>query len=237
MDSSCVVCSVLSLRKTCSATVLMLLSLLLCGSTTRTIGFVDGLVLPKILQALTPDGRKREALKAEMFSLVKQSSPPGNSGGKFDNPADGDRFLEIFNSELPALNPTPNAAQSPLFSGEWECIWTSEKEINFLVSSGLFGESWKRTYQKIDIPNNTLENFLDYDNGGGLSVGSYIQPQIDRGNRFNIKFQEAILRWKGFTLNLPPVGSGWGELLYLDEDIRLQKDIRGDLILAQRVRR
>merc|ERR1711971_941216 len=139
------------------------------------------------------------------------------------------------NTELPALNPTPNPAQSPFFNGEWECIWTSEKEINFLVASGLFGETWKRTYQKKDIPNNKLENVLDFDNDAALSVGSYIQPQIDRGNRFNIKFDEAILRWKGFRLNLPPVGKGWGELLYLDEDIRLQKDIRGDLIFAKRV--
>jgi len=146
--------------------------------------------------------------------------------------------MEIFNKELPALNPTPDPVRSPLFTGEWECIWTSEKEINFLVGSGLFGDSWKRTYQKIDVPKNKLENFLLFENGGSLAVGSTIEPQAGgkRGNRFDIEFQDATLCWKGFTLSLPPVGSGWGELLYLDSDIRLQKDIRGDLILAQRVR-
>lgn len=232
----------ISSRTTRSSLVPLLLSLILCcGFTTRSIDFVDALVLPNIPKAiasvLTPDGRKREALKAEMFSLIKQSSPPGNSAGSFDDPSDGDRFFEIFNTELPALNPTPDPAQSPLFSGEWECIWTSEKEINLLVKAGLLGENWQRTYQKIDIPNKTLENFLEFDNEAALSVGSYIQPQEDKGNRFNIRFQEAVLRWKGFTLNLPPIGKGWGELLYLDEDIRLQRDIRGDFIVARRVRR
>ena len=213
------------------------LFLSVCGS---SMPFVDGLALSNLLPSsivsiVTPQGRQREALKKELFELVEKSSPPGNPSGRFDNSDDGDRFFEIFTKELPALNPTPNPAQSSLFSGEWECIWTSEKEINFLVKAGLFGDSWQRTYQKIDIPNNLLENFLEFDNNGGLSVGSYINPQPKKGDRFDIQFQDAVLKWKGFTLNLPPVGSGWGELLYLDETIRLQRDIRGDLILAKRV--
>ena len=195
-------------------------------------------LLPRaVASLLTPDGRKRESLKAELFRLVKRSSPPGNPAGAFDDDADGERFDEIFFRDLPALNPTKDPARSPLFSGEWECVWTSEKEINFLVGSGLFGDDWKRTYQVIDVPGNRLENNLVFANDGSLSVGSSIVPDPERGDRFNIRFNEATLRWKGrLNLSLPPVGSGWGELLYLDEDVRLQRDIRGDLIVAKRVR-
>ena len=48
---------------------------------------------------------------------------------------------------LPALNPTAEPARSDGFSAEWECRWTSEKEINFARETGLFGQKWKRTYQ------------------------------------------------------------------------------------------
>jgi len=221
--------------------------LLLCcflGAMTTTIGTVDclamatAMTLPQRITALlmSPSDRKREALKAELFELVERSSPPGNLAGAFDRKEDGTRFMEIFCEELPSLNPTPNPARSPLFSGEWECIWSSEKEINFLVGSGLFGDDWKRTYQVIDIPKGRLENYILFDNDGDLSVGSTIEPDPEQGSRFNIQFKEASLSWKGLvTINLPPIGRGWGELLYLDEDIRLQRDIRGDLILAQRV--
>ena len=216
-------------------------SLALLCSFFGAIHSAEGLLMETSLQQrisalLTPTGRQRESLKAELIELVERSSPPGNSAGAFDNKEDGERFKKIFLEELPALNPTPNPAQSSLFSGEWDCLWTTEKEINFLVGSGLFGQKWKRSYQIIDVPGNNLENYILFENESDLSVGSSIKPDPDEGSRFDINFEKASLKWKGFKVNLPPVGSGWGELLYLDQDLRLQRDIRGDLILAQRVR-
>ena len=31
-----------------------------------------------------------------------------------------------------------------------------------------------------------------------------------------------------------PVGRGWGELLYLDDELRIQRDVRGDMLVATR---
>ena len=42
-------------------------------------------------------------------------------------------------------------------------------------------------------------------------------------------FHIAQARWRGLTLPLPPVGSGWFEVIYLDDEIRLARDVRGDL--------
>lgn len=215
--------------------------LLLCVVLMAAASTADGrttlaITLPKQFTFLTPAGRRRLALKSELFELVRRSSPAGNNAGAFDREEDGDRFREIFCAELPALNPTPDPARSPLFSGEWECAWTSEKEINLLVRSGLFGDRWRRTYQVIDVPGGRLSNYLAFDNDGEFRVGSTIAPDPAVGSRFNFQFDEGLLAWKGLIrLSVPPVGSGWGELLYLDEDIRLQRDIRGDLLLARRV--
>ena len=211
------------------------LSLLCCvlGTMETSNALTMSATLPQSLTSmLTPAGRQRESLKAELIGLVERSSP----ASAFDRKEDADRFRKIFLEELPSLNPTPNPARSPLFSGEWDCLWTTEKEINFLVGSGLFGQKWERSYQIIDVPGNNLENYIVFENESDLSVGSSIAPDPDQGDRFNINFETASLRWKGFKLGLPPVGSGWGELLYLDQDLRLQRDIRGDLILAQRIR-
>lgn len=195
----------------------------------------EGLVLPSSFSSFVAEvggkGRQRESLKAELLDLIK-SSPPGV--GRFEDEVKALRFEEIFTSELPALNPTPDPARSSLFSGEWECIWTNENELNFAVRSGLFGLPWRRTYQNIDIEGCRLDNFIEFEEGGLLTVGSTISPDESDGKRFNFRFSEASLKWRSLQVPLPPVGQGWGDLLYLDDDMRLQRDIRGDLLIGMK---
>jgi glucosamine--fructose-6-phosphate aminotransferase (isomerizing) len=68
------------------------------------------------------------------------------------------------------------------------------------------------------------------------SVGSTIAPDTALGSRFNFAFERCTVRWRGLTVPLPPVGKGWGELLYLDDELRIQKDVRGDIVIATKVR-
>jgi len=136
---------------------------------------------------------QRRQLKNELLRLV-QKSPPGS--GKFTSDADTARFERIFLSELPALNPTPNPARSALFSGEWECVWTNESELNAAVRSGLPGRPWRRTYQVIDVPGRRLDNYIEFERDGLLSVGSSIVPDDGGdGDRFNFRFEEAAVQW------------------------------------------
>lgn len=219
--------------RTACATSACACALILLPQGTAALAAQAGLPF-RLPSLLTAGGRQRESLKAELLDLVRRSSAPG--AGSFSDDEDAKRFDQIFAVELPALNPTPDPARSKLFSGEWECRWTSETELNFLVRSGLLGDGWERTYQVIDVPGNRLENRIEFENGGSLSVGSTIVPDGERGERFNINFCDASVAWRGFKVPIPPLGSGWGELLYLDEDMRLQRDIRGDMIVATRVR-
>jgi len=138
-------------------------------------------------------------------------------------------------AELSALNPTPEPARSPLFSGTWECVWTTESELNFAVDKGLLGLPWRRTYQTIDVPRGTLTNIIEFEEGGFLRVGSTISPDAERGERFCFSFDSCAVRWRSLELPLPPVGRGWGDLLYLDDELRVQRDVRGDLLVATRV--
>ena len=55
------------------------------------------------------------------------------------------------------------------------------------------------------------------------------------GARFEFKFAACALKWRFLQLPLPPVGEGWGEQVYLDETLRIQRDSRGDTLIATRV--
>ena len=173
---------------------------------------------------------RRELLKDEFLELARESR------GGID-PLDAKkqaRLDEIVTTLLPALNPTADPASSPLFSGEWECRWTTEAELNFAVDKGLFGLPWERTYQTIDVPSRVLTNVIEFEDGALTVESSVVPDEVDRA-RFNFAFSECSLRYKSITVPLPPVGRGWGELLYLDSDLRIQRDIRGDLLVAERV--
>jgi len=186
-----------------------------------------------LINPLSLANRRRIQLKKELLDLVKKSPP--KKSGRFANDVDAKRFENIFLSELPTLNPTSNPTKSNLFSGEWECVWTNEKELNLAVRSGLPGSPWKRTYQQINIPERRLDNFIEFENAM-LTIRSSIEPDTENFSKFNFRFSGASITWRKWNIPFPPVGKGWGELLYLDEDIRLQRDIRGDLLLARRVK-
>ena len=175
-------------------------------------------------------GGQREQLKAELLDLASQAD-----GGIAPLSEESQlRLEEIVTTLLPELNPTADPARSELFTAEWECVWTTETELNFAREKGLFGLPWVRTYQSIDMSEGTLLNVLDFEDGE-LSVGSTISTDDADGARFNFAFENCSLRWRQFKVPLPPVGKGWGELLYLDDELRIQRDVRGDLLVATRV--
>jgi len=211
-------------------------TLLLTPYAKRLVDRAASLSLPSLgglglagLGAGDSDAAARGLLKSELLELATLSR-----GGilPFDE-AEQERF-DMLMEELPALNPTADPARSEDFSGEWECRWTSEKELNFAVDKGLFGLPWTRTYQTIDVPNGLLENVIEFE-GGFLKVGSTIKPDDKIGSRFNFEFERCSVKWRDWTVPLPPVGRGWGELLYLDSELRIQRDLRGDIVIATRV--
>jgi len=135
--------------------------------------------------------------------------------------------------QLIANNPTQNPAESSLMTGRWKMAWTTEKEILFCVEKGLFGLPCTDVYQTIDSSAGTLKNVIEFTDQGFLKVDSNFKDQ--QGARFNFKFQSCALKWMFLEVPLPPVGEGWGEQVYLDDTLRIQRDSRGDTLIAVRV--
>ena len=169
------------------------------------------------------------ALKSELLDLAARSR-----GGLVALGAEEQARFDQIVDELRELNAVDRPASDPRLTGAWECRWTSEKEINFAVEKGLLGEAWRRTVQSIDVAAGTLENRIEFEDGL-LRVCSTFAPDENDGRRFNFAFESCDVRWRSVTLPLPPVGKGWGEVVYLDDDFRIQQDVRGDLLVATRL--
>lgn len=104
--------------------------------------------------------------------------------------------------------------------------WTSEKEINFFLQSGIS----KRITQTLS--NGCLENYIPFVKGGGFGVSGSIRPALSDFKsddyeehkllllscRTQFQFTNAKLdlgKWGIY--NFPPLGKGWFDTIYLDD--------------------
>jgi hypothetical protein len=127
-------------------------------------------------------------------------------------------------------------------------VWTTEKEINFFQDFKLS----KCITQTISNKNDSnqdkegkLENLIQFVNDGFLSVEGIISPALPSeddddgsttslGQRTNFQFTSAKLNigWGGGSFSIPPVGKGWFETVYLDDDLRIDINSRDDILIC-----
>ncbi|KAF3552509.1 hypothetical protein DY000_02004795 [Brassica cretica] len=74
---------------------------------------------------------------------------------------------------------------------------------------------------------NTLD---DFSNTSGTE--DFQQQKVPPSQIFNNK--SAVLRGSNWEIPLPPFGQGWFDNVYMDGDIRVAKDIRGDYLVVDR---
>jgi hypothetical protein len=135
--------------------------------------------------------------------------------------------MEDLISELRTVNPIPNSASDPSLDQKWSLVWTTEKEINVFMD-------WKvctQIYQIID--GNSLENMIPFKSGGYFGVKGNLSRDLT-GVRTYFEFSEATLnlgRWG--TFQIPPIGKGWFDTVYLDEDTRVDTNSRNDILVCR----
>lgn len=118
-------------------------------------------------------------------------------------------------------------------SGAWRMLWTTEKEQLFVVEKAhLFGTEAGDILQVIDVASGTLNNVITFPPTGMFLVDSTIQ--IESAQRVNFEFIRASLRIGDWKIPIPSLGKGWFESVYLDDKIRVAKDIRGDYLIVDR---
>ncbi|KAG9452287.1 hypothetical protein H6P81_005191 [Aristolochia fimbriata] len=118
-------------------------------------------------------------------------------------------------------------------SATWRLLWTTEKEQLFIIkNANFFGTETGDVLQVIDVERRLLNNVITFPPDGVFFVRSTID--IVSRQRVNFKFTSAVLRGKNWEFPLPPYGQGWFETVYLDDEIRVVKDIRNDYLVVDR---
>ncbi|OMO96130.1 hypothetical protein CCACVL1_05066 [Corchorus capsularis] len=119
-------------------------------------------------------------------------------------------------------------------SATWRLLWTTEKKQLFVMENAhLFGAQAGDVLQVIDVEKKSLHNVMTFPPDRVFFVRSSIE--MASSQRAKIKFTSAVLRIKNWEIPLPHFGQGWFETVYLDDEIRVSKDIvRGNYLVMER---
>jgi hypothetical protein len=138
--------------------------------------------------------------------------------------------LASIQQDFPTVGPQLNAT--------WKLLWTTEKETLFIINpttTQFFKTTAGDVFQVIDTDSNRLQNVITFPPEGAFIVESSAFSSPNNNHRVDFKFKSASLALpKGKKLTFPPLGKGWFDTVYLDKDIRIAKDVRGDTLIVAR---
>jgi hypothetical protein len=86
--------------------------------------------------------------------------------------------------------------------------------------------------QVIDVRKGILNNIITFPPTGAFVINSTLD--VVSKQRVKFRFISAALKVGRWRLPLPPYGQGWFESVYMDEKIRVAKDVRGNYLVVCR---
>lgn len=183
-----------------------------------------------------------QSLKQQLYKACQSNYGKSNPQIRTQIESLIQQLLQLYNPTTSTI-PINNTSKSKLLQRKWIVLWTSEKEINFFLENGISNE-----IVQILSGGDTLENWIPFVKGGGFGVTGIISSSSggisddDNGendnnnnnNRTLFQFTNAKLdlgKWG--TYNFPPVGSGWFDTVYLDEELRIDLNSRNDILICR----
>ncbi|KAK9121479.1 hypothetical protein Syun_019096 [Stephania yunnanensis] len=181
-----------------------------------------------LLAACATSSKEAELAKHDLLGLISEEE----RGVKTEkNSWKRSKIIESINA-MEVLGKGSVTTGSSL-SSTWRMLWTTEKEQLFIIKNAkLLGTQAGDVLQVIDVEKRLLNNVITFPPYGVFFVRSTIDVVSPR--RVNFRFTSAVLRGKDWEFPLPPFGQGWFESIYLDDEIRVVKDIRGDYLIVDR---
>eukprot|EP00884_Botryococcus_braunii_P020507 jgi/Botrbrau1/713/Bobra.160_2s0036.1 len=180
----------------------------------------------KIFDRVKPQSKELESVISRLLSLAEGT----NLGTKTD-PETKKELLRLVDVLEDAQKGAPTTDSR--INATWKLLWTTEKETLFIVQNAwIFGTKAGGVYQVIDVDNSKLGNVITFPPDGAFIVDSTLSREGRQ--RLNFKFTAAKLKLPSRTISLPPYGQGWFDTVYIDNRIRVAKDIRGDTLIVTR---
>lgn len=177
-------------------------------------------------------GPTRGATLAKLLDLVSVS----DRGLFTDNNSRCKELIDLIEEEQADFARRENKKFSNRCQGDWELLWTTEKETLFFAKNGLFGAPCTTISQSIDLQKGLINNLIEFENGRKFSVlGSCTVAEADP-RRFEFSFTSAQIVVPPFVnLSLPPVGKGNFVSVLCNDKYRVSKDSRGDYLCFARM--
>ena len=148
--------------------------------------------------------------------------------------ADDDLRRELERAVDALAEETKDAGANERSNGRWRLEYTTEKETLFLLGAR---PASTRAYQTIDGDARRLRNEVVFQSGDTEIVFT-VDASIETGaseKRVRFKFTSASIRFgDALRVPIPPFGEGWFENVYVDEDMRVSRDSRGDTLVCAR---
>mmetsp|Transcript_6386 Transcript_6386/g.12192 ORF Transcript_6386/g.12192 Transcript_6386/m.12192 type:complete len:199 (-) Transcript_6386:37-633(-) len=191
------------------------------------------LLLPNIPNFLFPGNAVSTLLPDNAVSTAKSNLLTFVSTlnrGVSSSPADRLRVDALVDDLLAVAPPPPAYAELPVLEADWRLEYTTEAEL-----LGLMKNADTTVTQSIGA--DYLKNFVGF--AGGFCEGweFTVDSSISGSNiRSSFKFSAATLTLPWFDVPLPPVGEGWFDNLYVDEDVRINRESRGNTVVYTRIK-
>jgi hypothetical protein len=149
------------------------------------------------------------------------------------------------------ISNTRQGDQRQSLSGEWELIYTTEKEINFFKTSWPFAKVSSIT-QTLDLHDDQIvQNYINFEGGARFAVTGSVQAVDDNKDEKNgenssiygiagldrvaFSFNSATALVWNKSISLPPTGTGWFDTMFCNKEYRLSCDSRGDFSIFRRI--
>jgi hypothetical protein len=171
---------------------------------------------------------KTNPLLPDLVNLIEESSRNG-----VDASTD-----EAVKSLMVRISESRRGDQRQMLTGQWEQLYTTEKEVNFFKTSWPFAKV-SIISQDLDLyeAQSTLKNSINFEGGGAFDVTGSVTP-VDCDSEYDrvaFEFKAAVVKGWGKSLALPPTGAGWFDTMFCDKQYRLSQDSRGDWSVFRRL--
>jgi PAP_fibrillin len=191
-------------------------------------------ILGTILGTKVDDGNLRKERRKRKDTLISLLTPTDSGGGRIfvvKRSQDIDSAIDAL-AELSPISMAEDLAKK--LQKTWSLIWTTEKEINFFIEQGW---STDITQQILDDDTTLINNIPFVNDNGSFGVrGMIYRQEEDPAIRTQFVFESATLRWKWLPqIQFPPVGQGWFDTVYLDDDFRVDRNSRNDILVCRAI--
>ncbi|CAI7854639.1 unnamed protein product [Closterium sp. NIES-54] len=205
------------------------------------------------IEGAASGGESVKELKQRLLRAVG-----GTQRGKAASPQQRDQILQLI-EQLEAANPTPSPMLSPLLAGTWALVYIAptEASTNTLDASeegpflarlkpAVFGGVRQKASLQIIHPDEGRAENVALFTAWGVDGKLQIDAECKAPEQESMQGVRSTVRFISFKLSLGPLSftlplslispTGWIDVTYIDEEVRVTRGDKGSVFLATRVK-